>query len=118
MVEVGVGSMVGLHRVDHAGAGVASDLTEVRVLTQVHHRGRIHDAAVVAVSEGRDVALAHVFNNFQQVGLDVELGRFASGVGHAQGATGEPVSLYHRAGSNHLAPCRQLCHMLRLSGVR
>ena len=52
----------------------------------MHHRGRIHDAAVVAVSEGRDVALTHVLDDFQQVGLDVELGGFASFVGHTQGA--------------------------------
>ena len=66
-------------RIDHPRAGVASNFAEVRVLTQVHHRGRIHDAAVVTVSEGRDVALTHVLDDFGR--LRRQPGGLAFGVG-------------------------------------
>ena len=86
--EVCRGTGDGVHRVDHSLTGVASNLAEVRVLTQVHHRGGVDDAAVVTVSEGGDVALAHVLDHFEQVGLDIELGGFASFVGDAKGGVG------------------------------
>ena len=68
--------------------GVARNFAEVRVLTQVHQSGGIHDAAVVAIGEGGDVALAHVLDHFEEVGLDIELGGFASFVGDAKGGVG------------------------------
>ena len=83
--EGSVRSSVGLHGVDHAVTGVTSNLAEVRVLTKVHHRGRIHDAAVVTISEGRDVALTHVLDDFQKVSGHVKLGRFTSCVVDALG---------------------------------
>ena len=91
--EVGIRSLVRLHGVDHAGAGVTGNLAEVRVLTQVHHRGRIHDAAVVAVSEGRDVALTHVLDDFQEVGGDIELGGLTRGVGQPRVPPVSPLAL-------------------------
>ena len=59
----------------------------------MHHCGRIHNAAVVTISESRDVALTHVLNDFQQVGGDVKLARLTSGVGHTQGATRAALGL-------------------------
>ena len=55
--EVGRGSHVRLHGVDHAGAGIASNLAEVRILTQVHHRGGVHDAAVITIQIVIEAAL-------------------------------------------------------------
>jgi len=46
----------------------------------MHHCCGVSNAAVVTVSERRNVALAHVFYNLQQVGFYVELGRFACGI--------------------------------------
>lgn len=78
--EAGVRSQFGLHGVHHAVASVTSDLTERIVLAQVHHCSRICNAAVVAVGERRNVPLAHVLHDLEEVGLDIELGGFASGV--------------------------------------
>ena len=69
----------------------------------MHHRGRIHDAAVVAISESRDVALTHVLDDFEEVSLDVELGAFAGGIGNTQGSAGTAFGLCRQAGSSRLA---------------
>ena len=73
--------------------GIPGNLTEVAVLTQVHHRGGIHDAAVVAISEGRDVALTHVLDDFEKVSGHVELGRFTSVIGDTQVPPEPPLVL-------------------------
>ena len=53
----------------------------------MHHCRRVGNAAVVTVSERRNVALAHVFYNLQQVGFYVELGRFTCGISSNCGAS-------------------------------
>jgi hypothetical protein len=52
---------------------VTSDLTEVRITTQVHHEGGIADATIQTIREGRNVTLTQVLNNVQQVGTNLEL---------------------------------------------
>ena len=46
----------------------------------MHHCGGIADAAVVPISKGGNVPLPHVFDNLEEVCLDIESGGFASGV--------------------------------------
>ena len=82
----GVRSCVGLHRIDHSAAGITGNFTEVRVLTQVHHCGGIHQATVITISEGRNVALTHVLNHFQQVCGYIKFARLTVCVCNAQGA--------------------------------
>ena len=53
----------------------------------MHHCRGVSNAAVVTVSKRRNVALAHVFYNLQQVGFYVELGRFRTCISSNCGAS-------------------------------
>ena len=66
--------MQGVH---HTVASISRDLPKGIVLPEMHHCRGIGNTTVVAVSERRHVALTHVFDHLQQVGLDIELRRFA-----------------------------------------
>ena len=84
--KLALGACSGCRGIHHSVARISGDFTEGVVLTQVHHCRGIGNTAVVAVSEGGDVALAHVLDHLQQVGLDVELGGLTGGIGCNGGA--------------------------------